>query len=165
MYLLFLILLLGGVFAVIILLSTIIGIATFIEIFDVRILNLVSLVLEDGLLGGAQDDSIAVRLASAEEYLDIILTTSAGDAFQHISGGGLISIAAGLGFFSIPFFLLLFIGLVRLKDRLIVFSFAAVWLVLTTLSGPVGVPLVGILVGQIMRRATLSHAGVRKGCI
>lgn len=129
----------------------------FSEVLDVRIIRLINLAREEGLLGMLVDASIAARLESFFDYLNMFADEWMGNGFQRFAGGGLVSVLAGLGIFSIPMFILLLTGLLRLGERLPVMGLAAGWVTLTVISNPVGVPLVGILVGQIMRRATLTR--------
>ena len=125
-----------------------------------RIINLMNLVRQEGLVGILLDASIGERLRSFYEYLGIFSNTIFGNAFQNLGGGGLVSVLAGTGIFSIPFFGLLLCGLVRLRQPVQIKIFAATWLLFTSISGPIGVPLVGILAGQLMRNATLRRAPV-----
>jgi len=124
------------------------------ETLNFRIFTLINLAAQDGLVGFLLDASIGERLRSFNDQLRMFSDTIVGNAFQNIDGGGLVSILAGLGIFSIPFFGLLFCGLVRLRQPFSIKIYAAVWLSLTSISGPIGVPLVGILAGYLMRCAT-----------
>lgn len=141
----------------------VIFIALFSDIFDVRVIRLINLARQEGLVGILVDASIGERLRSFTEYVSIFFNTIVGNAFQNLGGGGLVSVLAGLGLFSLPLFLLLLVGLIRLPVSIFAKGMIALWVALTTISGPIGIPVVGIIVGQILRRVTLQSRPVLVG--
>jgi hypothetical protein len=142
-------------FTIVVLGFVVIFIALFSDIFDVRVIRLINLAQQEGFVGVLVDASIGERLRSFTEYVGIFLNTAVGNAFQNLDGGGLVSVLAGLGLFSLPFFFLLLIGLIRFPVSIFAKGVIALWVALTTISGPIGVPIVGIIVGQILRQVTL----------
>ena len=159
-YLSILVLILGLRWSIFIVVTGAAAVAFLSEFLSFRIFTLINLAIKEGLVGILLDVSVGERLRSFADQLGIFANTVIGNAFQNLDGGGLISVLAGVGIFSIPFFGLLFLGLIRLRQPLGIKMLAAVWLLLTSISGPIGVPLVGILAGQLMRHATWRQAPV-----
>ncbi|MFC3712435.1 hypothetical protein ACFOMD_07635 [Sphingoaurantiacus capsulatus] len=102
------------------------------------------------------DLSAAERLKSFSEYLAVFAAHPwFGDAFAYYGGGGLGSLPAAVGLYGL-LLLLLFVSAILVartgfKMKLALFA----WFVLQYISGPVGLPFVGLLIGMTIAHSKL----------
>lgn len=101
-----------------------------------------------------KDVSILVRLTSLQEYLEVFGKNALfGDAFKFYGGGGLVSLLAGLGLYGLLLMVTIIAAILfsgtgwRMKVALLS------WVAFQFISGPIGLPFIGLLIGII-----LSHA-------
>lgn len=124
------------------------------ELSGLRILFILNGLREYGPQFLLLDTSFRGRFNSFNQYVTSFKETFPfGDAFTIFSGGGFVSIISGLGMVGLLFYLsLLFLLLVSnypVKVKLLFF----VWLLIYSLSGSFGVPLVGLIVGLFVANA------------
>jgi len=107
------------------------------------------------------DASFSSRIGSFGDYVRAFARHPfVGNGFSLYQGGGFISIVAAFGVAGLAFFAWLLQKIVRggfdTRTKIILF----VWFLLNFVSGPIGVPIIGVIVGHLMaarRTASRSH--------
>lgn len=120
----------------------------------IRAIGLVlSILTSNPLILMKVDPSIATRVFSFLEYINSIINHFLiGNGFSILKGGGFISIIASLGFVGLIFFLWFILEIVKLRN--FTFPFKTIllfWFLLNLISGPIGIPALGIIIGLIFR--------------
>lgn len=116
----------------------------FLQLFTTLLADLT----EGGDAGGVSDISTLGRLNSLMDYMRAFDAQPwLGDAFAVYSGGGLVSILAAVGLFGLALNLLFLVAILTLRDELRVKAALLIWFALQFISGPVGLPFVGLLIG------------------
>jgi hypothetical protein len=132
--------------------------ALFESVTRTRAVSLLLSIIEDrGIFSVLTDVSFSIRLSSFRQYIDVIQEhTIFGDGFSFAGGGGFISVIAGLGFtgilFLLPFVLIVLLAPGfgwRLRIALVF------WFAVNTISGSIGVPSIGVVLGLIAWRGTI----------
>jgi hypothetical protein len=139
------------------------GAAVLVSVYDLaslRFVRLFTTLLRDVATGDSltiTDISTLGRLNSFLDYIRTFLEKPIfGDAFGVYGGGGLVSIPASVGLFGLALLLLFLVATFtarigfRLKVALLV------WFVFQFVSGPVGLPLVGLLIGTVIAASRLA---------
>lgn len=99
------------------------------------------------------DVSVLVRLTSFSQYLATFADHAVfGDGFLQYGGGGLISLLAALGLFGVVLLILTVALILTLVPGLRLKLVMLAWLVLQTISGPIGLPFVGLTIGVVLSR-------------
>jgi hypothetical protein len=148
--------LIGGVrYLAVLAVGGIVGLIT-LESSSFRVLNLLSSFVDavsEGRLG-IEDVSILVRLTSYSQYIETFKQNLVfGDAFVQYGGGGLVSLLAGLGLFGVLVLSMAFTAIVFGVPGLRLKLVLMVWLLVQTISGPIGLPFVGLMIGYLVSRA------------
>jgi len=138
-----------------------VAVTLIVNVYAIDSLRFVKLFLSiaASLAGGAfelEDVSILVRLTSFQEYWRIFLDrTVFGDAFQFHGGGGLVSLLASLGLYGVLLIVavVIAISVSRIEGKLKLVLLA--WLTLQFISGPIGLPMVGLTIGVLLGRSRL----------
>lgn len=100
---------------------------------------------------GISDVSVNVRFSSFLTYFDIIRENFLfGDSFSYHGGGGLVSLVAGLGMVSLIYFAVFIFALANIKRSIRLKISVFFWFILQSISGPIGLPLIGLLFGLVM---------------
>lgn len=129
--------------------------ASLYSIDSLRFVNLFLSILTS-LTSGLElkDVSVLVRLLSFQQYLDVFSDNILfGDAFSFYGGGGLVSLLAALGLYGLLLVMTIIAAILfsgtgwRMKIALLS------WLALQFISGPIGLPMLGLLIGVILGRA------------
>ena len=99
------------------------------------------------------DASVASRLLSFGDYVRSFLAHPLiGNGFSLYQGGGFVSIVAAFGLVALGFFIWLLTRILGGSfDRRTKIVLAA-WFLLNFLSGPIGVPIIGVIVGKLFAR-------------
>lgn len=128
------------------------------KIDSLRFVNLI-LLATSAISTGAldlKDLSILGRLSSFQDYIAAFQQNPFfGDAFEYYGGGGLVSVLAALGVFGILLTVLAASSILNLRKPWPLKFALLVWLTFQFISGPVGLPLVGLTIGIILRQARL----------
>ncbi|MEQ8531479.1 MAG: hypothetical protein RIB86_06490 [Imperialibacter sp.] len=124
---------------------------SYVSLRAVRLL--ITVFAENPMVIIEQDASVASRIGSFLAYIDSISKNFAfGDGFSLLQGGGLISLVASLGLVASFFMLAMIFEIFALKGfglrkKLFVFF----WFMLNFISGPIGIPAIGVTLGLILR--------------
>jgi hypothetical protein len=96
------------------------------------------------------DASVASRLTSFNFYFNNIKNNFIlGDNFTIMEGGGLIGVISGIGMIGLIF---LFIYLFKICTKFNKLNFILIfWSILNFISGPFGIPTMGIIIGLVLR--------------
>jgi hypothetical protein len=99
------------------------------------------------------DQSFGVRIGSFLAYTDSFgrhpLT---GDGFSVLQGGGFVSVIAAFGILALPFFALVLYRILGGKYRLSTKVVLLAWFVMNFVSGPVGIPILGVITGTLLAK-------------
>lgn len=111
---------------------------------------IIDVVKNDPLIVLKSDRSFYSRLESFNKYIDSISSHFIiGDTFTLFQGGGFISLISAFGILAMFFFLFIIykicFGKLKIKFLLIL------WLLINFISGPIGIPTLGFIIGLIMR--------------
>lgn len=99
------------------------------------------------------DVSVLVRLTSFSQYMQTFANhVIFGDSFIQYGGGGLISLLAATGLFGLILLALTAVLILALVPGLRLKLVMLAWLALQTISGPIGLPLVGLTIGVVLSR-------------
>ena len=109
------------------------------------------------------DASLASRIDSLLAYTHSFAESPfIGNGFSLLQGGGFASIVAAFGLAGLIFFVWLFSRILRLHFPTSTKALLLVWFALNFVSGPIGVPIIGLIVGTIMSRHSLrASSGIR----
>lgn len=135
------------------------AVASFFDISSLRFVKLFTSISSNIASSNweLKDVSILVRLTSFQEYLNIFKEHPfLGDGFRFYGGGGLVSLLASLGFYGLMLILTAVTAVIFLDTGLRLKLVLLAWLAFQFISGPIGLPFVGLLVGVILWR---SHFG------
>ena len=99
------------------------------------------------------DASVASRLLSFGDYLRSFgAHPLIGNGFSLYQGGGFVSIVAAFGLAGVGFFAWLLVRILRgvfdTRTKIVLVA----WFVLNFVSGPIGVPIIGLIVGKLFAR-------------
>ena len=98
------------------------------------------------------DASFSRRIASFVEYVTAFRDHPfVGNGLSLYQGGGFVSVVAGFGILGLLFFVAVVGRIVRGQHDLDTKAILLTWLLLNFVSGPVGVPLLGVIVGMLFR--------------
>jgi hypothetical protein len=98
------------------------------------------------------DASFRVRLESFNAYLHTFAEAPfLGDAFSLHQGGGLVSIMAGLGVAAAVLFLAFLVRAAAAPMPVSTVLLLTVWFAVHFISGPVGIPILGLIIGLVLR--------------
>lgn len=138
------------------------GLFLLIAVYDVDSLRFIQLFasLASSFASGefeVRDVSTLTRLNSFVDYLQIFQSNPFfGDAFGYYGGGGLVSLPAALGLYGLTLLLVfvaaIFVSRTDWKMKLVLLF----WFALQSISGPLGLPLLGLLIGIVIARSWLS---------
>lgn len=140
------------------------ALAFLIATYDVESLRFVALLtqLTSALMESnfqLKDVSILVRLTSFQDYLEVFgQHWFLGDAFSFYGGGGLVSLLAALGAFGLTLVLLIVVAIFRSGQPTAVKLALMAWLSFQFISGPVGLPLIGLLAGRLLSQSGIGRA-------
>jgi hypothetical protein len=100
------------------------------------------------------DQSFSSRMGSFAEYVRAFASQPlVGEGFSLYQGGGFVSIISALGITALVFFVVVTarvaFGRHSVATKVVLFA----WLALNFISGPIGVPILGALVGLLFRAA------------
>lgn len=130
---------------------------------NIRFIYLISLVLKKGILYLlTADASTSTRVNSMIQYLRyFIKTLPIGDGFSIYGGGGFVSILSALGIIGL---LLLFFIIIRIISKtdfnLTLKVLLLLWFIVNFISGPIGLPILGVIIGLIIgKERLLLHNG------
>jgi len=121
-----------------------------VEQYGTRMLLLLQLILQDrsSIL---EDASVASRLTSFLQYVQIFIENPFfGDGFSHFGGGGFVSLVASMGVFWLVILILMAKMIFDLKAPKRVKYCLIAWFIFQFLSGPLGIPFVGIILGLLL---------------
>lgn len=112
---------------------------------------LIKILTDNPLLILQTDSSISTRFSSFNIYVHSIQDNIIfGDNFTLSEGGGIISLISGLGIVGFIFSILLIFKIFKnYKNPLFLFLFVT-WFVLNLISGPVGIPTFGVIIGLFL---------------
>lgn len=101
----------------------------------------------------ALDASVASRLLSFGDYVrSFAAHPLIGNGFSLYQGGGFVSIVAAFGLAALGFFFWLFARILGggfdTRTKIVLVA----WFVLNFLSGPIGVPIIGLIIGKLFAR-------------
>lgn len=97
------------------------------------------------------DASFASRIGSFSEYIRSFgRHPFTGNGFSLYQGGGFISIVAAFGTAALAFFTWLVLRILRSSFDARTKVVLLVWFLLNFISGPIGVAIIGVIVGQLM---------------
>jgi hypothetical protein len=111
---------------------------------------IIDIVKNDPLIVLKSDKSFYSRLESFNKYIDSISSHFIiGDTFTLFQGGGFISLISAFGILAMCFFLFIIFKICfgKLKIKLLLI----LWLLINFISGPIGIPTLGFIIGLIMR--------------
>jgi len=121
-----------------------------VEQYGTRLFVLLQLFLRDGS-SILEDASVASRLTSFLQYLEIFLENPVfGDGFSHIGGGGFVSLIASMGISWVVVLILVGKMIIDLKAPKRIKNCLIAWFILQFLSGPLGIPFVGVTLGLLL---------------
>jgi hypothetical protein len=123
--------------------------------FDsIRAVNLVlTLIKSNGNIAklALLDASVSSRIDSFSAYVSAFTQQPwIGNGFSLLQGGGFISIIAGLGVLALAFFLWVLMAVLHEDFSPSTKVLLLFWLALNLVSGPIGVPIIGVIVGRIL---------------
>jgi hypothetical protein len=97
------------------------------------------------------DMSVLARLTSFQEYWDIFTQNIVfGDGFSFFGGGGMISLLASLGLYGLALISLTLFAILLSHTRWRLKVVLIAWLALQLISGPIGLPFIGLTIGLIL---------------
>ena len=98
------------------------------------------------------DASFYGRMVSFTEYVaSFARHPFFGDGFSVYQGGGFVSVVAALGLVALLFFAAVLNKIVRGNFSISTKAVLLIWLTLNFVSGPVGVPILGVIVGTLFK--------------
>jgi hypothetical protein len=124
---------------------------------SVRVIRILLLVFQSGGSVAAlitSDASFSSRVGSFSEYVRAFREHPIiGNALSLNQGGGFISLIAGFGMAGAIFFLVLVARIALGRRSLSTRVLLLVWFVINFISGPIGVPILGVIIGRIFADA------------
>lgn len=126
------------------------------SIDSLRFIQLATTLLADATSGdgrgiGVTDISTLGRLNSFIDYLRAFNAhLFFGDAFATYGGSGLVSLLAGVGLFGVVLNLTFLVAILVLRTGVKVKLALLLWFILQFISGPIGLPMVGLLIGLVI---------------
>jgi hypothetical protein len=111
------------------------------------------------------DQSFGSRIGSFLAYVDAFRTHPwSGEGFALFQGGGFISLVAGFGILALLFIILLAARIITGRFPVSTKAVLAAWFVLNFISGPIGVPILGVIVGKLfLNRAVAAPDAAAEG--
>lgn len=98
------------------------------------------------------DASVASRLTSFNFYFKNIKDNFMfGDNFTILEGGGLIGVISGIGLIGLILFIIYLFKICTKFDNIKVILILFFWSILNFISGPFGIPTMGIIIGLVFR--------------
>lgn len=114
---------------------------------------LVNIVKNDPLLVLKSDKSFDSRILSFNKYVDSIGNNFfLGDSFTLFEGGGFISIISAFGIIIFVFFALFVFKILFSDFKLDLKILLILWFIINFLSGPIGIPTIGLIIGLVLRK-------------
>ena len=139
------------------------GAAVLVSSYDLaslRFVRLFTTLLRDAVTGDSltvTDISTLGRLNSFLDYIRTFLEKPIfGDAFDLFGGGGLVSVPASVGLFGLALLLLFLVATFTARIGFKLKVALLVWFVFQFVSGPVGLPLVGLLIGTVIAASRIA---------
>lgn len=118
---------------------------------------IVSIIKNDPLIVLKSDRSFDSRILSFNKYLDSISNNLFfGDSFSLFEGGGFISVISAFGLLGVCFFLLFLLKLLFSNFKIDLKFLLILWFVINFMSGPIGIPTIGVIIGLVFRRNKFS---------
>jgi hypothetical protein len=100
------------------------------------------------------DQSFGERMRSFGDYLGIFMSNMLfGDGFAYFGGGGLVSLPAGVGLYGAALLLLFLLAISTVKARVSTRLVLLFWFIAQSISGPIGLPFVGLIIGMTIGRS------------
>ena len=78
-----------------------------------------------------------------------------GDNFTILEGGGLIGVISGIGLIGLILFIIYLFKICTKFDKIKVILILFFWSILNFISGPFGIPTMGIIIGLVFRNKKL----------
>jgi hypothetical protein len=98
------------------------------------------------------DASFYGRITSFMEYVrSFVDHPFVGNGFSLYQSGGFVSIVAAFGIVALAFFTLVLARILRGEFSLSTKAVLLSWLLLTFLAGPIGIPILGVIIGTLLR--------------
>jgi len=122
-----------------------------------RSIDLILRVISDGPISLLENDaSISSRMDSFVTYYTSIKDNIfLGDNFSVLEGGGFIGLISGLGLIGFLYLIIInlkILGFISSPKLVLILIF---WFLLNLISGPFGIPTIGLIVGLILRNSKL----------
>lgn len=138
------------------------GLVALVNVLDIDSLRFVRLFTSLAL--SLADDNFKVtdvstlgRLNSFLDYLQAFLANPMfGDGFRLYGGGGLVSLMGALGLYGLTMVVLIVAAILLLRAGVKLKIALLFWFALQFISGPIGLPLLGVMAGLVMARSRLS---------
>lgn len=141
------------VFLLILLLSSSFILSSLEAYVNFRGVKLLTMILLENPSVIMQDASFVSRFGSFFAYIENIKNYFLiGDGFTLAQGGGFISIVSSLGIIAICFMIFLIIEIFKLpKNGTKIKLILIFWFLINLFSGPIGIPIIGVIIGLIIR--------------
>jgi hypothetical protein len=118
---------------------------------------LVSIFKNDPLIVLKADRSFDSRISSFNKYIESISDNFlVGDSFSLFEGGGFISVISAFGFLGIVFFIFFLVSIFISNLKLDLKFLLVLWFIISFMSGPIGIPTIGLIVGLVIRTNKLT---------
>ena len=104
------------------------------------------------------DASLSSRLVSFGDYVRSFgRNPFFGDGFSLYQGGGFVSIVAALGLAALGFFVAVLRKIVMMPLDHRTKVILLIWFAMNFISGPIGIPIIGVVVGTLLRRRSVTR--------